>query len=80
MAMGKPVVVTKDLIECYGYDGVFVAGNYEDFTNKLEEAYSNSERGMFVDKLIHYAMANTWNENCRKIATILDNSYLKGHK
>lgn len=80
MAMGKTVVVTKDLIECYGYEGVFVADNYEDFTNKLEEAYSNSVDEILVDKLIHYAMANTWSENCRKIVNVLDKNFLKGHK
>ncbi len=38
MAVKKPVVCTKDLLECYGYEGVFIAQNEDNFIEFVDKA------------------------------------------
>ncbi len=60
MSMKKPVVCTKDLVECYGYKGVLIAQNQDDFANKIDEAISLSQNEVIKQELYDTALQNTW--------------------
>ena len=60
MSMKKPVVCTKDLIECYGYDGVLIADGSDDFAAKLDEAIMLDKDENIKNKLYSTALENTW--------------------
>lgn len=68
MAMNKPVVVTKDLLECYQYKGVFVARDHNDFLVKLEEALKIKDDAAHMKLIDEEAQSNTWIER----AAVLD--------
>ncbi|MDR2395566.1 MAG: glycosyltransferase [Endomicrobium sp.] len=60
MAARKPVVVTKDLVECYGYEGVLVSKNHDDFINNIDRALELGRNENIKNKLFEYASQNTW--------------------
>lgn len=60
MSMKKPIVCTKDLIECWGYDGVLIADGSYDFASKLDEAIALADDECIKNKLYSYALENTW--------------------
>ena len=60
MSMKKPVVCTKDLLECYGYDGVLIADGSENFATKLDEAIMLEKDENIKNKLYSTAQENTW--------------------
>lgn len=62
LAMNKPVVVTKDLLECYRHKGVFVANDHNDFITKLEEALRLKDDPEYIKLLDEEARQNTWKE------------------
>lgn len=67
MAMNKPVVVTKDLIECHKYDGVFVAEDKDDFIEKVEKALILRNDPHYIRLLDKQAKENTWGKRAREI-------------
>ena len=71
MAMKKPVVVTKDLQECYGYDGILVSQSTDDFINNVDKAIQLSKDKEIQDKLYSYAQQNTWEKRAQDIVTRL---------
>ncbi|MBE7702740.1 MAG: glycosyltransferase family 1 protein [Cyanobacteria bacterium SIG28] len=62
MALKKPVVCTKDLLECYGYDGVYIADSVDDFCEKLDLAIAEANNVEKQDALWNYAANNTWEQ------------------
>lgn len=71
MAMKKPVVVTKDLQECYGYEGVLVSQSSDEFIKNVDKAIQLGKDQDLQDKLYHYAQQNTWEKRARDIVTRL---------
>ncbi len=67
MAMKKPVVVTENLIECHGYNGVLVATKHSDFIKKLDEAIKLEQNVEIRQSLYEYALKNTWNQRAKDI-------------
>lgn len=52
MAMQKPVVCTKDLQECYGYEGVLISENHEKFMKNIKKAIELGKNKQCQDKLV----------------------------
>jgi len=68
MAMNKPVVVTKDLLECYQHDGILIARDSSEFLEKLEKALLLKDDPAYLRILDEGAKQNTWAER----ASVLD--------
>jgi glycosyltransferase involved in cell wall biosynthesis len=60
MALGKPIVVTKDLLECYGYDYVFVSKTKEEFVENIKKALQIKDDPMVINRLKEIAKQNSW--------------------
>jgi polysaccharide pyruvyl transferase CsaB len=60
MALGKPVVFTKDLDECKLYKTPTMAENKEDFVEKLKLALELAKDPEFVKAIKEEAKQNTW--------------------
>lgn len=60
MALGKPVVFTKDLDECKLYKTPIMAENKEDFVEKLKLALELAKNPEFVKTVKEEAKQNTW--------------------
>lgn len=70
MALQKPVVCTRDLIECRGYEGVLMSENDEEFIKNIKIAIDISKDEKIRNKLLEQAKQNSW-EN--KAKAIIDN-------
>ena len=68
-----PVVCTKDMQECYGYDGVFIAKDNTDFINCVDSAIAISKDENIKIKLLEYAQQNTWAQRAQDIKQELCN-------
>lgn len=68
MATGLPTVGTRDLLECRGYDYVYLAEDYDDFVAKLERAIKDRKNPDARARLLEQAKDNTW----AKRATTID--------
>lgn len=69
MASGKQVICTKDLLECYGFKGVYIANDMIDFVDKIDMAIANSDDNILSLQLKNYANLNTWE---KRIEDIID--------
>jgi len=67
MAMNKPVVVTKDLIECYKYKGVLVGEDYKSFLLKIEEGLQLKDNYEYIKVIDAEARENTWEKRVIEI-------------
>lgn len=68
MAMRKPIVATQDLLECYGYKGVFIAKNSpEDFAKNISEALKAAHDTKTTAALDQAARKNTWAQRAQLI-------------
>ncbi|MBR3253418.1 glycosyltransferase [Candidatus Saccharibacteria bacterium] len=72
MAMGKTVVVTSDLEECVGYDGVLVAKNDEEFIEMVNEAVELGKESGMRKKIIDQVKNNTWQIRAEEIKKLLE--------
>lgn len=73
MAMRKPIVATEDLIECHGYDGVFISKNkINDFEQKIAQAIKSISDQKIINALDRYAQNNTWQKRAQLIAQKLE--------
>lgn len=66
-ALGKPVIVTKDLDECKIYKEVFVANNHKEFIEKIDLAYNASKDKKYINKVKSIALQNTWSKRATDI-------------
>lgn len=73
MAMNKPVVATKDLIECTKYEGVFIAETENLFINKVKQALQIKDKPAYQKLLDSQARANTWEKRAVEIDKIIQN-------
>jgi hypothetical protein len=60
LAMNKPVVVTRDLVECHNVKGVLVACGRGDFIAKIEEALRRKDDPEYLRQMDETARGNTW--------------------
>ena len=67
MALGLPVVCTKDLVECQGYDYVYISQNDLDFEEKMLTALKQSHKSDVRDRLLEQAKYNTWEMRAKEI-------------
>jgi teichuronic acid biosynthesis glycosyltransferase TuaH len=67
MAMNKPIVTTKDLIECRKYEGILMAENYNDFLVKIEEGLKLKDDAHYMELINLQAEQNTWEQRAREI-------------
>lgn len=72
MAMGIPTVVTKDLVECKGYDGVFVSENRNQFICDIKNAFEIRKSDRFKEKLKNYAKNCTWDSQVDKLIGLME--------
>jgi glycosyltransferase involved in cell wall biosynthesis len=72
MALGKPVVFTKDLEECKLYKTPIMAESREDSVEKLELALSLSKDEEFVRKVKEEAKENDWSKRVEKLLKTLN--------
>ena len=67
MAMNKPVVVTRDLVECRRYEGVLVGTDKDEFIIRIEEALMLKDDPAYLSILDRQARENTWDVRARQI-------------
>ncbi len=67
MAAKKPVVCTKDLLECYGYEGVLISQNADEFLENIDKAIELSKDVNIQNQLFEYAKQNTWEQRAKSI-------------
>lgn len=67
MALRKPIVCTRDLHECKGYEGVLVAQNDEEFIKDLSIAIEMEKKPEIKEKLFNYAQENSWESRANSI-------------
>jgi len=79
MAAKKAVVVTKDMLECYGYEGVFPSENQEEFILNLDKALVVGKDVNIQNKLFGYALENTWERRAVAIIQKLDELEVQMH-
>ena len=70
MALKKPVVCTKDLLECYGYDGVYIADGVDDFCEKLDLAIGDANNNEKQNSLWNSAINNPWEQRAMDFINI----------
>lgn len=70
-AIGKPVIVTSDLVECIKFDGVFSASTPEEFIKKIDEAIEHSNNPELKQKYQRYAEENSWTMRAKKLHQLL---------
>lgn len=66
MALNKPIVTT-DMDECRKYKSVYIGHTYEEFVEKLDEAYAMSKNEEYIKLLDQEALENTWAEKAKLI-------------
>lgn len=67
MALKKPIVCTRDLDECRGYEGVLMSENDEEFIKNLALAVELSHDENIKEKLFNCAKANSWEARANNI-------------
>lgn len=68
MAAGLPVVCTKDLIECSGYDYVYMSKNFSDFQLNIKRAITAHKKLSIRKALLLEAKGHTWQKCAKNIA------------
>ena len=72
MALGIPTVCTRDMLECRGFDGVFVSEDNESFVEDIDRALAISKDKNVVEKLKQTASDNTWESKADEIYKLLE--------
>jgi SAM-dependent methyltransferase len=68
LALGKLVVATEDLIECYNKPGVYIAFNeVSNFSEKIDLALKNKNNDRILKEIKKFVDKNTWSERVKKI-------------
>lgn len=71
MAVGLPSVCTRDMIECRGFEGVFISDDNESFVRDIDKVLLMSKYEVIIKKLKETALANTWKSKADKIYEII---------
>lgn len=72
MAMGIPTVVTRDLVECSGYNGVWVSQDDETFLRDVDNAIKIKDETSLKEVLNSYAKEMTWEKQAEKIILAME--------
>ena len=67
MALKKPIVCTRDLNECRGFDGVLMSENDDEFIKNLSAAIKLNEDTVIKEKLWQTASENSWAQRAELI-------------
>jgi len=67
MALKKPVVCTRDLNECRGYEGVLMSENDDEFISNLSVAVEMGKNDDVKEKLWQQALENSWKQRADAI-------------
>lgn len=73
-ALEKPVVVTSDMLECIGYDGVLHGSNYLELNKMIDRAFELKDDVSFKAKLAKLADQNDWTVRAEELVRFLKNS------
>lgn len=73
MALKKPVVCTRDLDECKGYEGCLISNDDEEFIKNISLAIEMSKDKIIQEKLLNYAKINSWEEKANSILNKMRN-------
>jgi glycosyltransferase involved in cell wall biosynthesis len=71
MAMGVPVVCTRDLLECSGYPYVYMSADEAEFNSNIDQAIAAKKQQKTQKALIGSANDNTWSARARSVAEVL---------
>lgn len=71
MAAGLPVVCTKDLIECSGYDYVYMSKDFSDFQLNIKRAITAHKKLSIRKALLLEAKGHTWQKCAKNIADFI---------
>lgn len=71
MAAGKPVVLTP-MEESCRYPGVLVAATADEFSQKLDEAFTLAHSAPYIEKITGQAQQNTWTMRAEQILGALE--------
>ena len=74
MAMQIPTVVTRDLVECQGYSGVWISENDEQFIVNINSAFKNKDSLELKEQLKNYAQDATWEKQVDKLLDFISNN------
>lgn len=72
-AIGKPIVVTSDLIECTKFDGVASASNPQEFVERVDEAIELRDNEALKRKYQQYAHDNSWIMRAKELDRVVNN-------
>ncbi len=73
MALKKPVVCTRDLDECKGYEGCLISNDDDEFIKNISLAIEMSKDKIIQEKLLNYAKMNSWEEKANSILNKMRN-------
>ena len=73
MAVGCPTVCTKDLVECYGFEGVYVSKTSQEFIKDIDNAIIEAQDPIIIEKLKKTAMENSWENKADEIYKLIKN-------
>ena len=59
-ALGKPVVVTADMLECTAFPEVFSGADVSTLVKAIEEAFAVGKHSDYREAVLRLAIANTW--------------------
>ena len=71
-AIGKPIVVTSDLIECTKFEGVASARNIPEFIEKIDEAIALKNNKELQQKYQQYANQNSWIKRAKQLSKFVN--------
>lgn len=69
-AMEKPVVATKDMLECTAYKEVFLANSAAEFSAAIDKAILVKDNKKFKASLRKLAKENSWNARAKEMEKI----------
>jgi hypothetical protein len=68
MAMRKTIVATEDLVECHGFEGVYISKNMiNDFESAIKRALKATSDVNVLKALEKAAKKNTWKKRAELI-------------
>jgi len=74
-ALGKPVIVTKDMVECKKYKPVLVAKDKKNFLRLIDKALSLKDDKSYLILLDKIAKENTWEVRAKEIDSFVQRKY-----
>lgn len=70
-ALGKQVIITRDLDECKPFKGVYIGKNTSDFASKIDMAIKLRHEPQIKEALLTQARENTWQSRAQAIYNLI---------